>query len=97
MLHEAGGGGEGHVWGDGGDDDEFDVAGLELGFFEGALGGFGGEVVARLSDAAFEWLDAPLKRVAYPDRPVPFAKPLERELLPGKDEVVAAVRELVDY
>ena len=59
--------------------------------------GFGAEVSALLADAAFAWLDAPLRRVAYPDRPVPYAKPLEKELLPGKDRVVVAVRELLEY
>ena len=59
--------------------------------------GFGAEVVARLADAAFPWLDAPLRRVAYPDRPVPYAKGLENVLLPGKDKVVAAARELARY
>ena len=59
--------------------------------------GFGAEVAALLADAAFAWLDAPLRRVTYPDRPVPFAKPLERELLPGKDRVVEAARDLLGY
>ena len=35
--------------------------------------GFGAEVAARLADKAFPWLDAPVRRVAYPDRPVPFS------------------------
>lgn len=60
-------------------------------------GGFGAEVAARLADAAFPWLDAPIRRVAYPDRPSPFAKVLERELLPDTDKVVAAVRELLAF
>jgi 2-oxoisovalerate dehydrogenase E1 component len=59
--------------------------------------GFGSEVAARLADAAFPWLDAPIRRVAYPDRPVPYAKSLEKILLPDKDKVVAAARELVAY
>ncbi len=60
-------------------------------------GGFGAEVAALLADEAFAWLDAPVRRVAYPDRPVPFAKGLEQELLPGRDRVVAAARDLLDY
>ncbi|HVS01749.1 MAG TPA: dehydrogenase E1 component subunit alpha/beta, partial [Thermoanaerobaculia bacterium] len=60
-------------------------------------GGFGAEVAARLADAAFPWLDAPVKRVAYPDRPSPYARVLERELLPGRDRVLAATREVLAY
>ncbi len=59
--------------------------------------GFGAEVAARLADAAFPWLDAPIRRVAYPDRPVPYAKNLEKVLLPDKGKVVAAARELVAF
>ncbi len=60
-------------------------------------GGFGGEVAARIADRAFAWLDAPVTRVTYPDRPVPYARVLEQELLPGKDKVLAAARELLAY
>jgi 2-oxoisovalerate dehydrogenase E1 component beta subunit len=60
-------------------------------------GGFGGEVVARIADAAFSWLDAPVRRVAYPDRPVPYVKALEKELLPSVASVMAAVREAIAY
>jgi 2-oxoisovalerate dehydrogenase E1 component len=59
--------------------------------------GFGAEVAARLGDAAFPWLDAPVKRVAYPDRPSPYAKVLEAQLLPSVDKVVAAAREVLAY
>ncbi len=59
--------------------------------------GFGGEVVARIADQAFSWLDAPVKRVAYPDRAVPFAKNLEQALLPSTDKVLAAARELLTF
>lgn len=54
--------------------------------------GFGGEVVARIADAAFDWLDAPVKRVTWPDRPVPYSRVLEADLLPTAGDVVAAVR-----
>jgi 2-oxoisovalerate dehydrogenase E1 component len=59
--------------------------------------GFGAEVAARLADDAFPWLDAPVKRVAYPDRPSPYAKVLEQELLPNVDKVLAAARETLAY
>ncbi|MFP3940241.1 MAG: thiamine pyrophosphate-dependent enzyme [Thermoanaerobaculia bacterium] len=60
-------------------------------------GGFGAEVAARIADGAFSWLDAPVRRVAYPDRPSPYSKVLERALLPGKEDVLAAARELLAY
>jgi 2-oxoisovalerate dehydrogenase E1 component len=59
--------------------------------------GFGAEVAARLADAAFPWLDAPIRRVTYPDRPVPYAKNLEKVLLPDKGKVVKAARELMAF
>ncbi len=59
--------------------------------------GFGAEVAARLADTAFPWLDAPIRRVAYPDRPVPYSRVLEGALMPDKAKVVAAARELVKY
>lgn len=60
-------------------------------------GGFGAEVAARLADSAFQWLDAPLRRVAYPDRPAPYARVLEQALLPGRDRVLTAARELLRF
>ncbi len=60
-------------------------------------GGFGAEIAARIADAAFAWLDAPVRRLAYPDRPSPYVKKLEAELLPGVDKVVPAARELLTW
>jgi 2-oxoisovalerate dehydrogenase E1 component len=60
-------------------------------------GGFGGEVAARLADAAFPWLDAPVRRVTYPDRPVPYSRVLENALLPNKDKVLAEARALLKF
>jgi len=60
-------------------------------------GGFGAEVAARIAERAFSWLDAPVRRVAYPDRPSPYSKILERELMPDKDKVLAAAREVLAY
>ncbi|MCZ6725815.1 MAG: dehydrogenase E1 component subunit alpha/beta [Acidobacteria bacterium] len=59
--------------------------------------GFGAEVAAQVAERAFAWLDAPLRRVGYPDRPVPYARPLETELLATSADVVAAVRESLEY
>jgi 2-oxoisovalerate dehydrogenase E1 component len=59
--------------------------------------GFGAEVAARLAEAAFPWLDAPIRRVTYPDRPVPYARVLENALLPTREKVLAAARELLTY
>ena len=47
--------------------------------------------------AGFPWLDAPIRRVTYPDRPVPYAKNLEKVLLPDKGKVVQAARELMAF
>jgi pyruvate dehydrogenase E1 component beta subunit len=58
-------------------------------------GGFGAEIAAQVQAAAFDYLDAPVARVAAPFAPIPFSPPLEDAYLPGADEIVAAVRRLV--
>ena len=60
-------------------------------------GGVGGEFAARIAEKAFEYLDAPIKRVASIDTPVPYSPPLEAFYLPNKDKVLAAARELLAY
>src|SRR5919202_1041112 len=52
-------------------------------------GGFGGEIAATIAEEAFENLDAPVKRIAAPDTPVPFSPPLEKWFIPQVDDVVA--------
>jgi 2-oxoisovalerate dehydrogenase E1 component len=59
--------------------------------------GFGAEIAARLADVAFPWLDAPIRRVAYPDRPVPYSRVLENALLPTKEKVLAEARGLLRF
>ncbi len=56
-------------------------------------GGFGAEVATRVQSAAFDSLDAPIRRVGAPFTPIPLSPPLEDAYLPGVDEIVAAVRE----
>jgi len=60
-------------------------------------GGIGGELAAIVAEEAFEYLDAPVVRVASADTPAPYAPPLEAAFLPNVDKVVAAAKRLVEY
>jgi 2-oxoisovalerate dehydrogenase E1 component beta subunit len=60
-------------------------------------GGFGAEIAATIGEEAFEHLDAPVKRVAAPDTPVPFSPPLEKAFIPQVEDVAAGLRELAEY
>jgi len=60
-------------------------------------GGIGGELAAIISEEAFEYLDAPVMRVASADSPAPYSPPLEAAFLPGVDKVVTAAKKLVEY
>jgi pyruvate dehydrogenase E1 component beta subunit len=57
--------------------------------------GIGAEVAARLQDEAFDYIDAPIKRVAQYDVPAPYSGELERSALPNADRVIAAVKEIL--
>ena len=58
-------------------------------------GGFGAELAARIQDVLFDELDAPIKRVGAKDVPMPFSPPMEDFVLPGVDDVLAAVHAVV--
>jgi acetoin:2,6-dichlorophenolindophenol oxidoreductase subunit beta len=58
-------------------------------------GGCGAEIAAFVADRGFDFLDAPIKRVAAPDTPVPFSPPLEAFFLPDEAKLLAAVREIL--
>ena len=60
-------------------------------------GGFGAEIAATIAEEAFEDLDAPVKRIAAPDTPVPFSPALEKAFIPQVADVVAGLRDLVEY
>ena len=60
-------------------------------------GGPGGEISALIAERAFEYLDAPVLRVAPPDTPVPYSPPLEEHFLPNADKVGKAIRAIYDY
>jgi pyruvate dehydrogenase E1 component beta subunit len=54
--------------------------------------GVGAEIAARVMEEAFDWLDAPVARVAGKDVPMPYAANLEKLALPSIDEVVEAAK-----
>jgi pyruvate/2-oxoglutarate/acetoin dehydrogenase E1 component len=60
-------------------------------------GGFGAEIAATISEEAFESLDAPVRRIAAPDTPVPFSPPLEKAFIPQVEDVMTGLKELAEY
>ena len=60
-------------------------------------GGIGAEVAATISELCFEWLDAPVMRVASHDTPVPFAPPLEEFFMPSAKKIEDELRTLLQF
>jgi pyruvate/2-oxoglutarate/acetoin dehydrogenase E1 component len=58
-------------------------------------GGFTSELAARIMDEAFDYLDAPIQRVASEDIPIPYSKRLEAEAIPQEKDIIQAVKRLV--
>jgi len=61
------------------------------------LAGIGAEMAALISEEAFEWLDAPVRRLGGLDTPVPFSPPLEDAYRPNAEKIYATARELAAY
>ncbi len=61
------------------------------------FGGFGGELTAIINEKAFEYLDAPIKRVGSTFTPVGFNRILERAILPDTEKIYIAAKELLEY
>ena len=59
--------------------------------------GFGAELAARTASDLFEYLDAPITRVAALDCPVAYCPDLEEVILPGSANVLEAIRETAKY
>jgi pyruvate dehydrogenase E1 component beta subunit len=56
--------------------------------------GVAAEIAAEIQERAFDYLDAPVKRVSGVDVPMPYAKNLERLAIPDVPQIVAAVKEV---
>jgi 2-oxoisovalerate dehydrogenase E1 component len=59
--------------------------------------GFGGEIAAMITEKAFEFLDAPVKRVGSTFTPVGFNRILEKAILPNTEKILRAAKELLAY
>jgi pyruvate/2-oxoglutarate/acetoin dehydrogenase E1 component len=60
-------------------------------------GGAGAEFAARIAEKAFDYLDAPVKRIGALDVPTPYSPPLEAAWLPNAEKVIESARELLAY
>jgi pyruvate dehydrogenase E1 component beta subunit len=60
------------------------------------LGGFAGELVSQIQEEAFDYLDAPVARVAGAEVPMPYSFPLEQLAIPDAQRIAAAARQLVN-
>jgi len=57
--------------------------------------GVSAEIAAVVAEEALDYLDAPVKRVAEPDTPIPFSPTLEKFVIPDEKKIVKAVKEIV--
>jgi len=58
-------------------------------------GGVGAEISAAVTENAFDYLDAPIVRVACPETPIPFSPPLEQMYMPNADRIIQAVDQII--
>ncbi|MGQ9552098.1 MAG: alpha-ketoacid dehydrogenase subunit beta [Candidatus Bathycorpusculaceae bacterium] len=57
--------------------------------------GVSAEIAAIVAEEAIDYLDAPVKRVAEPDTPIPFSPPLEKYVIPSEKSIIKAVKEVM--
>jgi pyruvate/2-oxoglutarate/acetoin dehydrogenase E1 component len=57
--------------------------------------GVSAEITALVAEEAIDYLDAPIKRLAEPDTPIPFSPPLEQYVIPNEKTIIKAVKEVV--
>ncbi|GBD87334.1 2-oxoisovalerate dehydrogenase subunit beta [bacterium BMS3Abin03] len=59
--------------------------------------GFGAEIAARVADNCFQYLDGPVKRLAAHDCHIPYSPILEPAVLPGREQVYKAIKDLLEF
>lgn len=59
--------------------------------------GWGAEVAAKVAEAGFDSLDAPILRVGAKDSPIPYSEPLETAILPSTEDIIAAARSAFEF
>jgi 2-oxoisovalerate dehydrogenase E1 component len=64
---------------------------------DGITAGFGAEIAAVIASEAFEWLDAPVQRMAVPDIPIPYSLPAMEAVLPNAESIRAKMEWLLKY
>ncbi len=57
--------------------------------------GISAEIAAIVAEEALDYLDAPIRRVAEPDTPIPFSPPLEQSVIPNEKTIIKAVKEVL--
>jgi pyruvate/2-oxoglutarate/acetoin dehydrogenase E1 component len=58
-------------------------------------GGVGAEILSRIVEGGFDYLDAPIRRLAGRDLPIPYSKELERQVIPQVEDIVREARRLL--
>jgi pyruvate/2-oxoglutarate/acetoin dehydrogenase E1 component len=58
-------------------------------------GGIGSEISAAVTEVAFDYLDAPIIRVACPETPIPFSPPLEQQYMPNANKIIETVSRIM--
>jgi len=57
--------------------------------------GVSAEIAALVAEEAIDYLDAPIKRVAEPDTPIPFSSTLEQYVIPNEKAIIKAIKEII--
>jgi len=57
--------------------------------------GIGAEISSRIYEQAFDYVDAPVKRVAQKEVPLPYNRTLEQMAIPNAEDIIAAVKEVL--
>jgi len=63
---------------------------------EHAMGGWGAEVISRVVDEAFDYLDSPPQRITLPDAPLAFSPPLEDAAIPSAETIINVVKKMLN-